>query len=85
MALSVGIELVSSLARVTSVKFQQGVAVSDGHPDPKIGTQVYLIKITGLLGNFFLNVSSQNTLCVTLKSPKNRPKISIEYQTKLNE
>ena len=52
MALSVGIELVSSSARVTSVKSQQGVSLTDGqtsgHPDPKIGPQVYLgpIKIT---------------------------------------
>ena len=52
MALSVSIELVSSSARVTSVKSQQGVSVSqsvsDGHPDPNIGPQVYLgpIKMT---------------------------------------
>ena len=37
MALSVSIELVSSLARVTSVKSTKGVLVSDGHPDTKIG------------------------------------------------
>ena len=42
LALSVGIELVSSLARVTSVKFQQGVVLTHWHPDPKIGPQVYL-------------------------------------------
>ena len=49
MALSVSIELVSSSARVTSVKFHKGVLVSDRHPDPKIGPQVYLgpIKIAG--------------------------------------
>ena len=51
MALSVSIELVSSLARVTSVKFQQGVVLTHGHPDPKIGPQVYLgpIKIERLV------------------------------------
>ena len=37
MALSVSIELVSSLARVTSVKSTKGLLVSDGHPDTKIG------------------------------------------------
>ena len=46
MALSVSIGLVSSSARVTSVKSTQGVSVTDGrtdrHPDPKIGPQVYL-------------------------------------------
>ena len=42
MALSVDIELVSSSARVTSVKSQQGVSRTDGHPDPTIGPQVYL-------------------------------------------
>ena len=42
MALSVSIELVSSSARVTSVKSTQGVSLTDGHPDPKIGPQVYL-------------------------------------------
>ena len=42
LALSVSIELVSSSARVTSVKFHKGVLVSDRHPDPKIGPKVYL-------------------------------------------
>ena len=41
LTLSVGIDLVSSSARVTSVKSQQGVSVTDrhpdGHPDTKIG------------------------------------------------
>ena len=37
LALSVGIDLVSSSARVTSVKFQKHDSVSDGHPDTKIG------------------------------------------------
>ena len=37
LALSVSIELVSSSARVTSVKSQQGVVRTDGHPDTKIG------------------------------------------------
>ena len=52
LALSVGIELVSSSTRVTSVKSQQGVSRTDrrtdGQMDPKIGPQVYLgpIKIT---------------------------------------
>ena len=36
------IELVSSSARVTSVKSTQGVGLTDGHTDPKIGPQVYL-------------------------------------------
>ena len=46
MALSVGIDLVSSSARATSVKFQKhdllSDLLSDRHPDPKIGPQVYL-------------------------------------------
>ena len=42
LALSVGIELVSSLARVTSVKSSQSLGLSNGHPDPKIGPQVYV-------------------------------------------
>ena len=42
LALSVSIELVSSSARVTSVKSYKPLVVSDGHPDPKIGPQVYL-------------------------------------------
>ena len=42
LALSVGIGLVSSSAGVNSVKSTQGLGVSDGHPDPKIGPQVYL-------------------------------------------
>ena len=42
MALSVSIELVSSSARVTSVKSHKPLVVSDGHPDPTIGPQVYL-------------------------------------------
>ena len=37
LALSVSIELVSSSARVTSVKSTQGLCVSDGHLDTKIG------------------------------------------------
>ena len=49
MALSVSIELLSSSARVTSVKSTQGLSLTDGHPDPKIGSQVYLgpVKIDG--------------------------------------
>ena len=42
LPLSVSIDLVSSSARVTSVKSAKGVSVTDGHPDPKIGPQVYL-------------------------------------------
>ena len=42
LALSVSIELVSSSARVTSVKSYKRSVVCDGHPDPKIGPQVYL-------------------------------------------
>ena len=34
LALSVSIELLSSSARVTSVKFQQGVSLSEREPDP---------------------------------------------------
>ena len=37
MALSVSIELVSSSARVTSVKSYKRQFVTDGHPDTKIG------------------------------------------------
>ena len=47
LALSVSIELVSSSARVTSVKSQQGLltqSLTEGHPDPKIGPQVYLVR-----------------------------------------
>ena len=42
LALSASIELVSSSARVTSVKSQKPLLLSDGHTDPKIGPQVYL-------------------------------------------
>ena len=42
MTLTVCIELLSSSARVTPVKSTQGLSVTDGHPDPKIGPQVYL-------------------------------------------
>ena len=42
MALSVSIDLLSSSARVTSVKFQKHHVLTEGHPDPKIGPQVYL-------------------------------------------
>ena len=52
MALSVSFELASSSARVTSVKSHKPLRVSDGHPDPKIGPQVYLgpIKMTAIEG-----------------------------------
>ena len=56
MALSVSIELVSSSARVTSVKFHKGVLVSDRHPDPKIGPQVYLGPIKILFKTDFFPV-----------------------------
>ena len=36
LTLSVSIDLVSSSARVTSVKFQKHHSLSDGHPDTKI-------------------------------------------------
>ena len=39
LSLSVSIDLVSSSTRVTSVKSTQGVVLSDGHLDPKIGPQ----------------------------------------------
>ena len=42
LALSVSIELVSSSARVTSVKSYKRLVVCDGHLDPKIEPQVYL-------------------------------------------
>ena len=42
LAFSVSIELVSSSARFTSVKSYKRLGVSDGHPDPKVGPQVYL-------------------------------------------
>ena len=42
LALSVGIELVSSSARVTSVKSAQPLGLTDGHSDPQIGPQDYL-------------------------------------------
>ena len=51
MALSVSIELVSSSARVTSAKSTKGVSVSDGHPDPKIGPQVYLDPIKNYISS----------------------------------
>ena len=41
MALSVSFDLVSSSARVTSVKSNQTL-LTHGHPDPTIGPQVYL-------------------------------------------
>ena len=44
LALLVSIEL---SARVTSVKSTQGLSVTDGNPDPKIGPQVYLGPIKG--------------------------------------
>ena len=54
LALSVSIELISSLARVTSVKSYKRLGVClfvcDGHPDPKIGPQVYLGPIKMGLG-----------------------------------
>ena len=54
MALSVSIELVSSSARVTSVKSTQGVGVTEGHPDTKIGPGIpgsdkKVIAVTGVL------------------------------------
>ena len=50
LALSASIELVSSSARVTSVKSQQGVGLTHWHPDPKIGPQVYLGPLKNLFG-----------------------------------
>jgi hypothetical protein len=55
LALSVSIELVSSSARVTSVKSYKPLVVSDGHPDPKIGPQVYLGPINSLQMTIFQN------------------------------
>ena len=45
LALSVSIELVSSSARVTSVKSQKPFGLTDGQTNPKIGPQVYLSPI----------------------------------------
>ena len=58
MALSVSIKLVSSSARVTSVKSTKGLLVSDGHPDTKIGPQGHLgpIKINDLFKFSFIVV-----------------------------
>ena len=42
LALSVDIDLVSSSARVTSVKSTKGVGLTEWHLNPKIGPQVYL-------------------------------------------
>ena len=42
LTLLVSIGLVSSSARVTSVKSAKGVLLTDGHPDPKIGPQGHL-------------------------------------------
>ena len=55
MRSSLSIGLVSSSAGVNSVKSTQGLGVSDGHPDPKIGPQVYLgpIKIKYLFIKVF--------------------------------
>ena len=68
MALSVSIDLVSSSARVTSVKFQKHHVRTDGHPDPKIGPQVYLgpIKITAFmefLGIFLIADFPKHIVC----------------------
>ena len=42
LAISVSIELVSSSARVTSVKSAKPLSLTHWHPDPKIGPQVNL-------------------------------------------
>ena len=52
---SVSIELVSSSARVTSVKSQQGVSLSLRQPDPYIGPQ-------GHLGPIEMNNASANLI-----------------------
>ena len=57
LALSVNIELVSSSARITSVKSQQGGVLTDGHPDPKIGPQVYLGPIKTFESGYALGVT----------------------------
>ena len=61
MALSVSIELVSSSARVTSVKSYTtscSLFVCDGHPDPKIGPQVYLGPIKIKIENDLLDLKN---------------------------
>ena len=72
LALSVSIELVSWSARVTSVKSYKRLGVClfvcDGHPDPKIGPQVYLgpIKIASpTFGNGNRNEKSHSRYLVT--------------------
>ena len=77
MALSVGIELVSSSARVTSVKSYKRLGVCDGHPDPKIGPQVYLIK------HFKLFQPNFNVIIVDtdLSSISAKPKVALSKFT----
>ena len=73
LALSASIELVSSSARVTSIKFHKPLTHwrTDGHPDPKIGPQVYLgpIKTVGHVTNIR---SAPVAVLITVTSLKSR-------------
>ena len=69
MTLSVCIELVSSSARVTSVNSAKGVGRSDGHPDPKIGPQVYLGPIKMVLGKALKTPVTEKSLGKATKKP----------------
>ena len=59
LASSVGIELLSLSARVTSVKSSKRIGRSLRHPDSKIGPQVHLgsIKSKGYIGTWWLHWS----------------------------
>ena len=81
MALSVSIELVSSSARVTSVKSYKRLGVCDGHPDPKIGPQVYLGPIK--IKHFKLFQPNFNVIIVDtdLSSISAKPKVALNKFT----
>ena len=71
LTLSVSIELVSSSARVTSVKSTQGGVRSDGHPDPKIGPQVYLGPIKMLMPNLNCTIAQRQSPWSILRTHPN--------------
>ena len=66
MTSSVGIELLSASARVTSIKSAKGVGVTDIGPDPKIGPQGHLGPIKTKLEQMFHLLSI--FLCFNLNS-----------------
>ena len=76
LALSVDIELVSSSARVTSVKSQQGQSVSERHPDPKIRPQVYLGPIKISLEVLVFKVPTFNRM---IKSTQNNVDLNADF------